>query len=205
MILRGLQGTAGRERADDQRLQSLGGLPVGVRQARVAARVVDVGRRRLRNVVRLGCTPGCTRGRSRSRRRTVGDELFDRRLGRDARVRFWELASVCRAQPELVARTAAEHSSWSQFEIWYHSRNELLASQDREKLDSELPEEFVKAVLECCSKAFFLGGDARLRSYPLNPDDEQLSALEAYSRFGNVLEEALEFGSVRVHHSPGRT
>ncbi len=133
------------------------------------------------------------------------DELFDRRLGKDARVKFWELTSVCRAQPELVARTAAEHPSWSQFEIWYRSRNELVASQDREKLDSELPEEFVKAVLEHCSKTFFLGGDGRLRSYPLNPDDEQLSALETYSRFGNVLEQALEFGSVRVHHSPGHT
>jgi hypothetical protein len=118
-------------------------------------------------------------------------------------VKFWELTSICRTQPDLVPRTAAEYPSWSQFEIWCRSLNELIASQDRDKLDSELPEEFVTAVLERCSETFFLGGDGRFRSHRMNLDDEQLSALETYSRFGDVLEDALEFGSVRVHHSQG--
>ena len=117
-------------------------------------------------------------------------------------MKLWEMISVCRTQPDVVARTAATDPSWSHIEVWCRSFNGLVADQDREKPDAELPEEFVIEVLQNYSQSFFLGGDRRLRSHPMDPDDERLSALEAYSRFGNVLEEALEFGSVTVPRPP---
>jgi hypothetical protein len=117
-------------------------------------------------------------------------------------VKLWELMSVCRTQPDLVAQTAAIDRSWSHIEVWCRGFNGLVADQDREKLDAELPEEFVIEVLQNYPQSFFLGGDRRLRSHPMDPDDDRLSAFEAYSRFGNVLEEALESGSVTVPQPP---
>jgi hypothetical protein len=127
-------------------------------------------------------------------------------------MKFWELFSICRAQPKLVRKTAAQNLSWSQFETRAKEINRLADIQDRAKLDLELPDDFVTAVLERCSVKFFVGDDGYLRSYRFHADDEQLCALDAYLRFGhlsdggvNVLEEALEKGAILVGSSRGHT
>ena len=120
-------------------------------------------------------------------------------------MKFWELDSVCRDQPGLLIRKAAERAEWYEYAEWGRKVDELVRTQDRAKLDFELPDAYVRGVLHDCSLVFYRGKDGWLRSYRLRPDDTERSPLEAYEEYGgSALEDALEKGSVPPVDRGGR-
>jgi hypothetical protein len=78
-------------------------------------------------------------------------------------------------------------------------RDRLIDTQDREKLDFELPDAFVRAVLSEVAMPFYVDGEGCLRLGPFGGGNECLSAVEAFNRYGGKsIEEAKEKGVSRV-------
>jgi hypothetical protein len=99
----------------------------------------------------------------------------------------------------LLQSIASSDYNWEQFAIWYGDYDRLVDQQDREKLDYELPDGIVRLVLAQSDKVYFLAKDGWLRSYRISSEDEKLSALEAFQRYGgDVIEDVLEKGSFFV-------
>jgi hypothetical protein len=65
-------------------------------------------------------------------------------------------------------------------------------------LDANLPNEYVAEVLANVSGTLYLGIDGWLRSRRHSSTDRPMSFLEVFHRYGDVIEEVLEFGSVSV-------
>src|SRR5262249_24880620 len=112
-------------------------------------------------------------------------------------MKFWQLASVCRGQPQIPLATASHRAEWHEYAEWYEQLDKLIRAQDRVKLDYELPDDYVRAVLQDCALTYFEGDDGWLRSYRHAPGDRELSALQTFDKYGGpALEDAQEFGAV---------
>ena len=111
-------------------------------------------------------------------------------------MRFWELVSTCREDPQLLQRLGS-NPGWAQYLSWYGEYNSLVRTQDRSKLDAEVPDEACLAVLSGLSTPYYLSG-GYVRTRPAG-GDEQLTAAEVFTRFGgSFLEEVNEAGLARV-------
>jgi hypothetical protein len=115
-------------------------------------------------------------------------------------MKFWELISAFR---EFEGDVAAVLSSpkWKQpFGEWNAQRSSLIQGQDREKLDSEVPDALVFEVASAVGDKLSLYlEDGWLRCRPLSAHAQRLSSLEIVIRYGGaVLEEALEHGLAQV-------
>jgi hypothetical protein len=121
-------------------------------------------------------------------------------------MKFWELDSVMRSAGwfgtpgrGIIRSVARKRDEWRRFAEWSGQFGDLVARQDREKLDHELPNAFARAVLHRAHLRFYLSEDGILRSHPRHGYVENLSAHAAFDRFGGAaLEDALEKGSVKV-------
>lgn len=116
-------------------------------------------------------------------------------------MKLWELASHCRAEPALLHRMA-DDPAWAQFYAWTQNLAQIVAEQDRAKLDVELPDDLCRHVLAASSQRYTLSG-GYLRSARSGPPGPELSAIEAFNRFGgSFLEEVDEAGSQEVPSEP---
>ena len=110
-------------------------------------------------------------------------------------VRFWELMSVCGADPVMLAaiRSAPEGE---RFIAWIDDFDRLVMDRDRERLDFEVPDSVCLLAFRASTKTYFLTPDGRLRWSSLHGDETEMSAVEVFLRFGgSVIEEVQEKGS----------
>jgi hypothetical protein len=112
-------------------------------------------------------------------------------------VKFWELTSVCRAEPHLLERLA-DKPEWTVYREWYRNEDQIVKAQDRSKLDAEMPDDACLHVLSASQTTYYLsGGYLRLRRF--SPSDRVLSAVDAFKLYGGrSLEDAQEYGLVEV-------
>jgi hypothetical protein len=115
----------------------------------------------------------------------------------EADVKFWELSSVCRAEPQLMERLA-DKPEWAAFLEWSRRMDEIVDEQDRGKLDAEVPDDARLHVLNASHTTYFVSG-GYLCSQSFSPSDRRLSAAEAFNLYGGrSLEDAREYGLVEV-------
>lgn len=118
-------------------------------------------------------------------------------------MKFWELASVMRGE-DPVLEAVLRQEEWRKYHEWYRAHDQLVDSQDREKLDANLPDALIRDVLGKARLKYYLDGtsfpeQSILRGRRVNDADVELSALTAFERYGGmVLEDTLEKGSYRV-------
>ena len=115
-------------------------------------------------------------------------------------MKLWELVSVMREEQTVLKNALpSRQSEWHFIGEWIEQFDALVGAQDRAKLDYELPDPFVRSVLENSRLMYCLCGNGYLRSHRLFRNDTVLTALVAFERFGGeALEEALEKGSAKV-------
>jgi hypothetical protein len=113
------------------------------------------------------------------------------------RVKFWELVSACRSEPDLLNRIA-DRRKWAIFAEWYRQFDQLVREQDRAKLDAELPDDLCEHVLEASNSRYYVSeGYIRIRRYA--ETDTSLTSLDIYRLYGGgLLEEIDEFGAARI-------
>lgn len=116
-------------------------------------------------------------------------------------MKFWQLISIAREQPQLVSRVASQRVGWKQYGENAANFSSLIAEQNRRILDEIVDPDFSEAVLSRVRRPLFLG-QGWLRMRPLNSERE-ISALEAARHFGGeAVEDAFEKGSIAVGKSP---
>lgn len=112
-------------------------------------------------------------------------------------MKLWQLVSVLDNNMAALQSIASSRESWRYLEPWFASFGELVQAQERAKLDHELPESFVILAVSSSKKVCFLSKDKWLRSWRMSPDDELLSALDVYRKYGgDTLERVCENGAV---------
>lgn len=115
-------------------------------------------------------------------------------------MKFWQLHAVVRSEDQAKIRSAAaSRTEWNFIDDWLANFSDLVTTQDRTKLDYELPDDFVRVVLKGVKLRYYLGRDGYLRSRKRSFRDKRMSALEAFDRFGGeVIEDVLEKGCYKV-------
>jgi hypothetical protein len=116
-------------------------------------------------------------------------------------MKFWELVSYCRGQPVLLDRMA-DDPAWARFHAWSQDFDQLVARQDRAKLDLELPDDLCRHVLAASTQRYSLSGGYLRATRPSQPG-RHFSAIEVFDRYGGgFLEEISEAGSKKVPLEP---
>ena len=112
-------------------------------------------------------------------------------------MKYWQLSSLLRENRYSMVVASRTRAEWKHFERWVNREIELIDAQDREKLDSELPDDFVRAVLSSVEMPFRVDREGWVRLASRSDTKyECMTALEAFDQFGGeVLEDALEKGS----------
>jgi hypothetical protein len=110
---------------------------------------------------------------------------------------------VCLSQSwqlDLPATKAEERAEWRQFGEWSRRQDELIDAQDRKELDFELLDDYVRSVLCDVRLAFYESQDGVWLRHPrFAPTDHELSAFEAYIRYGSEARDvALGEGTARI-------
>lgn len=105
--------------------------------------------------------------------------------------------SVCRDEGHLLERLG-DRPEWAEFLSWVRDFDRLVDTEDRQKLDYELPDEACRQVLRESRHRYYLSeGYVRLR--PWGTIEAVLSAVEVLDRYGGrVLEDVREYGLVNV-------
>lgn len=117
-------------------------------------------------------------------------------------MKFWELISVTRGERSVVIRAAGVKPEWAVFGEWATTYDDIIARQDRAKLDLDLDPDFVRAALIASHLRFYL---TTKPGYPVmckdrvSPQDSMMLALEAFDLYGgHAMEQTVEFGSYRI-------
>lgn len=115
-------------------------------------------------------------------------------------MKFWQLISILYSEKKLIYKIALKHNEWKFISDWLNEYDTLVNTQDRNKLDYQLPNQFIREVLKCTNLKYYLSQDGIwLRSWKIASDDNPVTALEAFDTYGgNALEEAVEFGSFKL-------
>ena len=118
------------------------------------------------------------------------------------KVKFWELISVTRGERSVVIRAAGIKPEWAVFGEWAATYEDIIAKQDRSKLDLDLDADFVRAALIAARLRFYLSiksGYPALYKERTDPEDSMMLALEAFDLYGGqAMEQAVEYGSYRI-------
>ena len=112
-------------------------------------------------------------------------------------MKLWELVSVCRGRHREALISALSSGPWSSERDDVERFDELVESQDRERLDRMVPEALVEAVVARLDYQFSVV-DSTLRIASADSRDI-LSAPEVGKRYGySIIEEVLERGSATI-------
>jgi len=118
-------------------------------------------------------------------------------------MKFWELTSAFRDYEKQLGATLNFERWKSPYGEWFGNIDNLVENQDREKLDSEVPEELVLEVAREIGNSLILYlGKGYLRSRHHSTTDIELDALQVIQSYGGeALEEVLEKSIVEVKHN----
>lgn len=112
-------------------------------------------------------------------------------------MKFWELTSVFRSETDNL-KSVLKNDRWKKFQNYYENLNSIVAKQDREILDEEIPFLLAKEVCELSNLKFYLyykDNPQCLSSYKQDRDQpfEVLSPFDILVRYGgSFIEETLE-------------
>ncbi len=107
-------------------------------------------------------------------------------------MKFWELISVCRDQPERLKRVLQAHQETQLLE-WIENINDIVSRQDRSVLDGVVDDFVCIAVLSEHAGVLYQATNY-LRTYPIE-NEVELSFLEVFKKYGgSIIEETLEKG-----------
>lgn len=113
-------------------------------------------------------------------------------------MKLCELDSILQGDRVLPAAVASTNNCWRHLEHLFIEMN-ALRTEGNAILYSELPAEFVVAVLSEVDQFCYLSRDGWLRSRRHDADDEPLPFVDCFNKYGgSVLEEVGEKGSVCV-------
>ena len=114
-------------------------------------------------------------------------------------MKVWQLISITNNNIKLIAQVALKNPVWEKYEALFINFSNFVKTQDRATLDSALDTDFIVAVLKEIQQSLYYSSDHWLRSWKLNPDDQNISFLNAFEKYGaEILETACERGAVRV-------
>jgi hypothetical protein len=120
----------------------------------------------------------------------------------EAQMKLWQLVSVMGNNTQLIQTAVSHRADWQFIVEWLTQYPVLVDTQDRVRLDYELPDEFVRVVLARSDLKCYLSNDGWLRSWKMSSDDKVVTAFDAFIRYGgHALEEACEKGSIEVKGS----
>ena len=112
-------------------------------------------------------------------------------------MKFWQLESVCSAEPHLMDRLGAR-PEWAEWLGWHENFARIVREQDRAKLDFELPDDVCIHVLSGSERKYFLADD-HVRVRRTGADDRELSAVDVFHTYGgSILEDVNEAGLAKV-------
>lgn len=116
-------------------------------------------------------------------------------------MKVWQMNAILQGDRRVTVKTAASNQVWHDLKYWFETK-EIYGTPCMDKLNSannSLPAEFVIAVLKEVNQYCFLARDGWLRSRRAYLDDEKISFLECFKKYGSViLEEVGEYGSFDV-------
>ncbi|MCA1936672.1 MAG: hypothetical protein LDL37_14590 [Asticcacaulis sp.] len=111
-------------------------------------------------------------------------------------MKLWQLVSALGGDTQTAVKVAASKTEWGLLGAYFQQFTELVDTQDRQKLDFELPADFVRKCLAPLRLRFYLGKDGHIRPRRKSLFDKKLTVVQVFDRFGGeVLEEILEYGS----------
>lgn len=107
-------------------------------------------------------------------------------------MKFWELTSVFRDQPEVLKRVLQIRQETQLLE-WIDNINNIVSLQDRSILDKTIDDSLCVAVL-AEHNGMLYQSSKYLRTYPVD-NEIQLSFVEVFKKYGgSLIEETLEKG-----------
>ncbi|HAO09491.1 MAG TPA: hypothetical protein DCQ50_21465 [Chryseobacterium sp.] len=118
-------------------------------------------------------------------------------------MKFWELTSAFRSETDNL-KSVLKNDRWKKYHNYYENLNSIVAKQDRNILDEEVPFHLAKEVCELSKIKFYLyykDNPHCLTSYKQDTDQpfEELSTLDILIRFGgSFIEETLEKSTSEV-------
>ena len=113
-------------------------------------------------------------------------------------MKFWELISAFRSERSVFDAVFAEHSDHG-FSAHYANFDTLVSAQNRDVLDSVVPQELLLLIASRSKQKFYLSADGTLRLAHPAMEVRILTALDVVERFGgSVIEEVHAFGSART-------
>ena len=113
-------------------------------------------------------------------------------------MKLWQLVSISRDEPDLIADTARADGRWAKYAEATRNFERAVQAQDRAMLGEVVEPGFVRAVLSRIGRHLFLSNDGQLR-VRRTASEQEISLVEAAERFGgDAVEDAMEFGSVKV-------
>ena len=107
-------------------------------------------------------------------------------------MKFWELESVFRDQPEKLKHILKIHQE-HQLLAWLSNIDDIVSKQNRSILDKVIDDSLCMVILSEHS-GFLYQSDEYLRTYPIE-NEIQLTFVEVFKKYGgSIIEETLEKG-----------
>jgi len=107
-------------------------------------------------------------------------------------MKFWELTSVFRDQPEILKEFLQVHQETQLLE-WINNIGDIVSRQDRSILDRTINDSLCIAALSKHNGMLYQSSKY-LRTYPVE-NEIQLSFVEVFKKYGgSIIEETLEKG-----------
>ena len=112
-------------------------------------------------------------------------------------MKFWQLVATCQEQPELLQRLG-DSPDWVRYVEWLGRFEDIVANQERDKLDHLMPDDACRHVLSPFTIRYTVSG-GHIRWAEPGTDERTYSAVEIYDTHGGAaLEEVREKGSVNL-------
>jgi hypothetical protein len=104
--------------------------------------------------------------------------------------------SVMRDDIRSVRYTAVSKNEWKFIVEWIDEYKTIVSTQDRKKLDHELPDDFVLRALKKNKMKFYISNQSVIRSRRMSIFDKAVLASDIFTQYGGeIIEEILERGS----------
>jgi hypothetical protein len=114
-------------------------------------------------------------------------------------MRFDRFVNLLSFEKDVAVTVARKKRRWNFAGEWIENYGALVSSRDMDKLHFILPDDYLRAVFRRLKQKFYLAKDGWLRSRRHSPAEKELSAIEAFERFGgDAMEETVEYGSFPV-------
>jgi len=118
-------------------------------------------------------------------------------MSEDRKMKFWKLVSVCK-DLNVTLNADCVDKKWSRYVNWYKRYSDIVNTQDRAILDSEVPNELCRELFKLSSVTVYIS-NGYLRKTPLGNADEIISIIDVYDKYGgDVIEEVFEAGLVET-------